>query len=81
MPGMNKTIPQTPEELREVLAGLIGVEPADIRDDSVLFELGLDSVTALMLINSWRRAGLSSPSQEFIDAPTVGHWWNLIATS
>ncbi len=64
-----------------MLAGLVGVEPTDLHDDSVLFELGLDSVTALMLINSWRRAGLASPSQEFIDAPTVGHWWSLISTS
>ncbi len=78
---MDKSIPQTHEELRAVVAGLIGMESADLQDDSILFELGLDSVTTLMLVNSWRRAGLACPSQEFIDAPTIGHWWSLIATS
>lgn len=78
---MEKSIPQTPEELREVLAGHLGLDPADLHDGTSLFELGLDSVTALMIVNSWRRAGLACPSQEFVDAPTLGHWWSLIATS
>ncbi|CAL9353799.1 acyl carrier protein [Streptomyces sp. Tu 3180] len=72
-------IPQSREELRRTIAERIGLEPDDIGDDHSLFELGLDSVTALSLIGSWRRAGLDRPPHDFIDAPTLGDWWRLVA--
>ncbi|PAZ17631.1 hypothetical protein CLM62_01360 [Streptomyces sp. SA15] len=72
-------IPQTQEELRRVIAERIGLEPHDISEHHSLFELGLDSVTALSLIGSWRRAGLDRPAHDFIDAPTLGDWWRLVA--
>jgi aryl carrier-like protein len=71
-------IPQTIDELRSTLAGRIGLSPDEVAEDSSLFELGFDSVTAFALIGSWRRAGLSCPAQEFVDAPTLGDWWRLI---
>jgi aryl carrier-like protein len=77
----DNSVPQTFEELREVLAGRVGLSPADISEDGSLFELGLDSVTALSLIGSWRRAGLDCPADEFIDSPTLADWWRLVAAA
>ena len=73
------SVPGDVDELRIMISARIGLDPADIGDGESLFELGLDSVTALSLIASWRRAGLPRPVAEFIDAPTLADWWRLIS--
>ena len=71
-------VPQSIDELRTTIAGRIGLSPDEVTEHDSLFELGFDSITAMALIGSWRRAGLSCPTQEFVDAPTLGDWWRLI---
>ncbi|MET8883843.1 MULTISPECIES: phosphopantetheine-binding protein [Streptomyces] len=75
----DNSVPQTFEELRAAVAGRVGLSPAEIGKEDSLFEVGLDSVTAQSLIGSWRRAGLDRPTHEFLDSPTLGGWWRLLA--
>lgn len=73
-----KTLPSTYEQLRAILAEHLGIEPGDIGDTDSLFELGMDSVTAISMVGSWRRAGLKCMADDFIDSPTLGDWWLML---
>ncbi|SES10619.1 Aryl carrier domain-containing protein [Streptomyces sp. yr375] len=66
--------PVTGEELRSVLAELIGVSPAEIEDDANLIRLGLGSLEMMRLVTKWRRAGLGVDFGELTSTPTFAAW-------
>lgn len=70
--------PASKDELREIVAGLIGEPDHAFDDDDPLTDLGLDSVRAMMLIVQWRTAGLDVSLPAFGVEPTVNGWWRVI---
>ncbi len=73
------TSPLTAERVRADVAELLQVPPQSIADDDDLFDLGLDSVRVMTLIQRWRDAG--APDIEFPDLaeqPELGHWQRLV---
>ncbi|MEU6477516.1 amino acid adenylation domain-containing protein [Streptomyces sp. NPDC047017] len=72
-------LPAHQEELRRRLARTLRLDPSKIGDDDDLVGLGLDSVTTMTLVGTWRRAGLPVTYREFTLSPTVSDWWALLA--
>lgn len=66
--------PPTLEELRDLVAAIVGVEPSTIPDDANLIRLGVDSLGMLRLVNRVRRAGLRVSYQELAAEPTLAAW-------
>ncbi len=65
--------------LRRTVADIVEEDPRSITDDTNLFELGLDSIVLMQLVNSWRRAGIEVNFAELAENPTIGEWWKLVA--
>lgn len=76
MPTPNKPAAQLPtlEELRELVASLVGTEPSAIPDDANLIRLGIDSLGMLRLVNRVRKAGLRVSYEELAAEPTLAAW-------
>jgi aryl carrier-like protein len=70
--------PVTGEELRSVLADLIGITPTEIEDDANLINLGLESLQVMRLATKWRRAGLRVAFGDLAADPTYAAWNELI---
>ncbi|MEV5447211.1 phosphopantetheine-binding protein [Streptomyces sp. NPDC052644] len=72
-------VPATAEELRAVLAQLMGVAPEAIGDDANLIGLGLGSLQVMRLVTRWRRAGLTVTFAELAEDPTLAAWSERLA--
>ncbi|MYS49005.1 hypothetical protein GTW46_02805, partial [Streptomyces sp. SID6013] len=46
-----------PATVREAVARALRMAPHELEDDRDLFELGLDSLTLMSLVGTWRREG------------------------
>lgn len=64
----------TIEDLRAAVAELVGLDPAQISDDTDLVLLGLDSLGVMRLVNGWRREGIRVSSRSLVAAPTLAAW-------
>lgn len=62
------------------VATALGVDPAELTDDTNLLDAGLDSVRIMSLVEKWRAAG-----HEDVDFPTLaadpvlGSWLEVLA--
>lgn len=62
------------QTIRVIVAGIIGVNPADIADDANLVELGLGSLEMMRLLSRWRRDGFAVSYQVLATDPTLNAW-------
>jgi len=76
---MTAGLPSSAEELRAEIAAVLD-EPTDgfgLDDD--LFDVGLDSIRLMTLIERWRAGGVRLSFIELAEEPTVAGWWRLMA--
>lgn len=62
------------------LADVLDEPDLALDDDTNLIDLGLDSIRIMSLIERWRRDGVEVSFMELIDRPTLGEWWQLLAS-
>ncbi|KXP11418.1 acyl carrier protein [Tsukamurella pulmonis] len=73
------TSPLTHERVRADVAELLQVPPQSIADDDNLFDLGLDSVRVMTLIQRWRDAGAADIEfPDLAEQPELAHWQQLV---
>lgn len=72
-------IPATEQELRQIVADQLGLDVDELGDQDDLIELGMDSVTLMMMVGRWQRRGLDSTVMEFAEVPTISAWWANIS--
>ncbi|MFP3987384.1 phosphopantetheine-binding protein [Streptomyces sp. E11-3] len=74
---MSQTL--SPERVRADVAELLDCEPAGIGPDEDLFNLGLDSVRIMTLVERWRAAGATTLEfPDLAERPELGHWTALL---
>lgn len=74
MQGKPTVTPPTLDELRALVAELIGSEPSAVPLDANLNQLGVDSLGMMRLANRWRRAGIRVSFKELAAEPTLAAW-------
>jgi mycobactin phenyloxazoline synthetase len=72
--------PLTEETLIKVVAGLLEVEPHEVRPDANLIEKGLHSMQLIKLAAKWRRTGADVNFAALALEPTVEAWAKLVAS-
>ncbi|MFK4067129.1 phosphopantetheine-binding protein [Streptomyces sp. NPDC029674] len=74
---MSQTL--SPERVRADIAELLDCEPAEIAPGEDLFDLGLDSVRIMTLVQRWRAAGATALEfPDLAERPELGHWTELL---
>ncbi|MGX9293358.1 phosphopantetheine-binding protein [Tsukamurella paurometabola] len=74
------TSPLTAHRVRADVAELLQVPAESIADDDNLFDLGLDSVRVMTLIQRWRDAGAAELEfPDLAEQPELAHWQRLVA--
>lgn len=66
------------QDLRQTIAELVEEEPGSISPDTNLFELGLESIALMKLVNEWRRAGTDVSFAALASDPTLAAWSRLV---
>jgi aryl carrier-like protein len=66
--------PPGERDLRELLAPLVGTQPADIPPDANLIMLGLTSIEIMRMVGRWRRSRLPDVFEELAATPTLNGW-------
>ena len=66
-------------EVRQRVGAIIGAEPDSIPHDANLFDLGVDSLGMMRLVNLWRRAGVRVSFRELAAEPTLQAWQRFVA--
>lgn len=70
----------TLEQMRNDIAKVLEVEPAEIKNDDHLPDLGLDSLRLMRLVMQWEQeAGLNADFSVFAEYATLGEWWHEVA--
>ncbi|MER1967920.1 phosphopantetheine-binding protein [Castellaniella sp. GW247-6E4] len=69
--------PLTLERMREDIAHVLHEDPADIRDDDNLMDLGLDSMRIMRLASRWRADGATLDFADLAAEATLAHWWTV----
>ncbi|GAB3113176.1 hypothetical protein GCM10027160_16450 [Streptomyces calidiresistens] len=69
-----RTAPLSAGELREAVAGALGVPPREVPDDAHLVHLGLGSLEMMRLVTRWHRQGVPADFAELTAAPTLAAW-------
>ncbi|NSC25672.1 amino acid adenylation domain-containing protein [Streptomyces albus subsp. chlorinus] len=70
--------PHAPTAVRAAVARALELAPEELEDDRDLFELGLDSLTLMSLVGTWRRAGSTVTFQDLTREPTLRAWTALL---
>ncbi len=65
--------------MRADLGRILKQDPATIDDDENLVDLGLDSIRAMMLVQTWRDGGIRVEFSELAERLTIAAWWEVIA--
>lgn len=73
-------LPASLDDLRQRVAQLLQMPPSDLRDDDDLLLMGLDSIRLMSLVESLRQAGAGIEFVDLAERPTLGEWWDLLAT-
>lgn len=71
--------PLTPASIRAHVAELLHMSREPISDSENLFDLGLDSIRIMILLERWRDAGVEVSFVELAEQPTLGDWWALLS--
>ncbi|MGW5611626.1 condensation domain-containing protein [Streptomyces sp. NPDC003753] len=66
------------EDIRNTVAGLLGVGAESIADADNLIRHGMDSIRMMKLVGGWRRAGADVTFQKLAENPTVQGWHELL---
>ncbi|WP_238009494.1 salicylate synthase [Dactylosporangium sp. AC04546] len=66
------------DELRRIAAELTEEDPDDIGADDNLFELGLESIALMRLVQRWRQDGIEVNFAELAERPTLNGWAELL---
>lgn len=66
--------PHFRDALRADVATLLGVEASSVQPDFSLFELGMDSVRLMTLVERWRGRGYSADLMALAETPTLSAW-------
>ncbi|MFX0577768.1 phosphopantetheine-binding protein [Nocardia nepalensis] len=77
MPPKPPGQPPTLDQVRDTVAELLRIDPADIPEDADLQELGLDSLAMMRVINLWRRVRIRISMEDLTDEPTLAAWARL----
>ncbi len=66
------------DRIRTDVAAALGEEPEDVGDDDDLFDLGLDSIRLMSLVEQWRgETGSDIGFVDLAEEPTVAAWSRL----
>ncbi|PZO65052.1 MAG: phosphopantetheine-binding protein [Paracoccus denitrificans] len=65
--------------MRADIAKAVHMDPADIRDDDHLPDLGLDSLRLMALVSAWEAKGLTADFAVFAEYATLGDWWRELS--
>jgi aryl carrier-like protein len=76
---MTTTSPLSAEQIRADVAELLGIGPAELAADADLFDLGLDSMRIMSLVERWRAAGATVEFADLAEQPQLGLWTDLVA--
>lgn len=71
----------TAQSVRDEVAELLGVTPADIDPEADLIASGLDSIRMMSLSGRWRRQGIDVGFAALAANPTVAAWAALVSGS
>jgi mycobactin phenyloxazoline synthetase len=71
----------TAQSVRDEVAELLGVSPADIDPEADLIASGLDSIRMMSLSGRWRRQGIDVGFAALAATPTVAAWTALVTGS
>jgi bifunctional isochorismate lyase/aryl carrier protein len=72
-------VPTTLDELRVLVAAMLGESPAEIGDeDDLLLDWGLDSMRVMGFVEDLVAQGLELRMVELAERPTLGAWHALI---
>ncbi|EST32927.1 non-ribosomal peptide synthetase [Streptomyces roseochromogenus] len=77
---MSRSTAGQPVDLRREVAALLGVELGPDDDDANLFELGLQSLQLMALVNRMNRAGAGVDFTEMAQDPRLRAWYGLLAS-
>ncbi|KWX67629.1 non-ribosomal peptide synthetase [Mycobacterium sp. NAZ190054] len=69
----------TARSVRDEVAELLGVNPADLDPEADLIASGLDSIRMMSLSGRWRRQGIDVGFAALAANPTVAAWTELVA--
>lgn len=69
----------TAQSVREEVAELLGVNPADLDPEADLIASGLDPIRMMSLSGRWRRQGIDVGFAALAANPTVAAWTELLA--
>ncbi|MBB5850095.1 phosphopantetheine-binding protein [Amycolatopsis umgeniensis] len=72
----------TTEKIHADVAELLGCDAAELKPETDLTDLGLDSMRIMGLVEQWRSEG--AENLEFADLaeqPTLGHWTRVLTGS
>ncbi|MFG2910079.1 amino acid adenylation domain-containing protein [Kitasatospora sp. NPDC048286] len=72
---------QRPEDLRGVVADLLDIPVDDLCDDANLFELGLQSIQLMTLVNRLNRAGVDAKFTDLAREPRLSAWYGHLGAS
>lgn len=61
----------TPDGVRDAVAELLGEAPSDIDEHDDLFDLGMDSIRMMALVNRWADAGQDVELGDLAENPTL----------
>ncbi|MFJ6793250.1 condensation domain-containing protein [Streptomyces sp. NPDC091268] len=68
----------SPDDVRDAVAGVLGVEPESVPYDANLIGHGMDSIRMMRLAGGWRRDGASVTFRLLAQEPTVEAWHVLL---
>lgn len=71
---MDKSPNPTEQDLRETLASMLGIGPAELEPDANLVVLGLSSLEIMRLVGRWRKSGVPARFDALVAAPTLNGW-------
>ncbi|UMP07615.1 phosphopantetheine-binding protein [Amycolatopsis sp. EV170708-02-1] len=59
---------------------MAAVPVAELRDDTRIDDLGLDSIRVMTLVDRWNDEGIEITFADLAEAPTLADWWPLLVT-
>src|ERR1700740_1845675 len=66
------------DEIRATIAAQLDCPAADVADDDVLIQLGLNSIRMMALAGGWRKRGSAITFAQLAATPTIASWYGLL---
>lgn len=68
----------TADAMRADVAEILGDGTGPIDDEDNLFDVGLDSIRMMTLIERWRQQGIEVDFLQLAEEPTLAAWWSVV---